>query len=341
MKKINCEKDNSKEHTIEFLNNIIDDSFAQYIKNDSFCIFKSIEDILYLIYSTKNNSIIFYNIVDSKKMNTIKNAHTQHITSFRHFLDNFNKRDLILSISLDDLNLKIWNVNCCECLLNIDKVYEEGGLHSACFLNYNEQIYIIVGNENLYDTKNIKVFDLNGNLVKKINDSNYNVNYIDIFYDIHNSKIYILVCHDDNVKSYDYKDNVIYKIYDDENEKYSIDKDNYHKYLIINNKEELIESAKNGIIKIWDFHSARLIQKIKVNCDTLHCFLFLNTKYLLAGFDNQILSLIEIKRGKSIKNFYCHKEEVVEIVKINHPKYGQSIITQGFGEDSLKLWKLK
>ena len=335
------EKNNSDKITIKFLNNIIDDSFAQYIKRNSFCIFKSIEDILYLVYSTKNNSIVFYSMIDCKKIKIITNAHNQHITYFRHFLDSSNKRDLLLSISLDELNIKIWNVNLFECLLNIEKVYEIGGLHSACFLNFNNQIYIIAGHENFNDCENIKVFDLNGNLIKKINNSNNNVNYIDIFYDTPNNQIYVLVCNDDNIKAYDYKFNNLYQFYGNKNKKYFKEKDNYHSYLIINKNKELIESNTNGTIQIWDFHSATLLQKIKVRCKDLHCFCFLNNKYLLAGCNKNDLSLIEIKSGKAIKNFNDHKEEVVEIINIDHPKYGQILITQGHGEDYIKLWKIE
>ena len=336
----NYEKNNSNKIEIKFFNNIIDDSYARYIKRNSFCIFKSIEEILYLVYSTINYSIVFYNMIDSKKINIIKNAHNKHITNFRYFLDSSNERDLLLSISLDNLNLKIWNVNRCECLLNIEKVYEKGGLHSASFLNYNNQIYIIVGNENLDNCENIKVFDLNGNLVKEINNSNYNVNYIDIFYDSQNNKIYILICNDDNVKSYDYKLNKIYKIYGEEIENYYEEIDNYHNYLIINKNEELIESNTNGTIQIWDFHSARLLRKIKDPCDSFQCFCFLNNKYLLAGLNKNNLSLIEIKSGKAIKNLIGHKEEIIEIINIDHPKYGHILITQGYGEDYIKLWKI-
>ena len=112
---------------------IVKDAYAPYIKQNTFCVFKSIYDIFYLIYTSKNNSIIFYNLLDDKKINEIKNTHKQYITNYRHYLDNYNKRDLIISLSLDDNNLKLWNVNNYECLLNIENVNKNGGLLSACF----------------------------------------------------------------------------------------------------------------------------------------------------------------------------------------------------------------
>jgi len=41
-------------------------------------------------------------------------------------------------------------------------------LLSACFLNDNKQIYIASSNENEGLVEKIKVFDLNGNVVKEI-----------------------------------------------------------------------------------------------------------------------------------------------------------------------------
>ena len=40
----------------------------------------------------------------------IKNAHDRDIINFRHHLDIINKRDLIISISSDDNDLKLWDV---------------------------------------------------------------------------------------------------------------------------------------------------------------------------------------------------------------------------------------
>ena len=127
---------------IKFIKNILSDSFAKYVKMNTFSIFNSIYDILFLVYSTEINSIIFYNLIDNKKIVEIKNAHQNYITNFRHYLDISNKRDLIISISLEN-NIKLWNANNYECLLNIENINKIGKLFSACFLNDNNQIYII------------------------------------------------------------------------------------------------------------------------------------------------------------------------------------------------------
>ena len=82
---------------IKYVKNIINDSFAFDIL-ENFSVFKSIDNILYLIYTNLNKSIISYNLINNKKINEIKNAHNEFITSFRHYLDIINKRDLIINI---------------------------------------------------------------------------------------------------------------------------------------------------------------------------------------------------------------------------------------------------
>ena len=81
----NYEEYNKNPNNIDFCNCIINDSYAEYIKQNTFCVFKSIYDIFYLIYTSKNNSIIFYNILDNKKINEIKNIHKNYITNYRHY----------------------------------------------------------------------------------------------------------------------------------------------------------------------------------------------------------------------------------------------------------------
>ena len=54
---------------MKFFKDLSKDSYSDYILDNSFCIFKSFyNDIPYLIYSTKNKSIISYDLMDNKKL---------------------------------------------------------------------------------------------------------------------------------------------------------------------------------------------------------------------------------------------------------------------------------
>ena len=95
---------------IEYLGDLVKDSFAYEPLVNSFCIFETFDHILMIIYSSRNNSIISYNIIENKKIKEIENAHNKPITIFSHYFDNsVNKRDLIISVSSFHLLIIILN----------------------------------------------------------------------------------------------------------------------------------------------------------------------------------------------------------------------------------------
>ena len=150
---------------IHFIQDLTTESFCKYWHDNSFCLFKSYNDIYYIIYADKSQSIISLDLISRKKIIEIKNAHDNYITNFRHYFDKINKRDLLISLSRDDNNLKLWNINNFECLLNIEKVNVTGYLGSACFLNDNNNIFIVTSNninKSYVNSKSIKILDLNG-----------------------------------------------------------------------------------------------------------------------------------------------------------------------------------
>ena len=61
----------------------------------------------------------------------------------------FNKRDLIISISDRDNNLRIWNVKNWDCILNIPDINSIGYICSACIINDSNENYIISSNCNV------------------------------------------------------------------------------------------------------------------------------------------------------------------------------------------------
>ena len=337
-KRIKNKKINSdivkKKFQLEFLSNLVENSYVKFKKRNSFCAFNSIYDTFYLIYLTENNSIIFYDIIDNKEIIKIKNAHECFITNIRHYADNNNRRDLIITISLENNNIKLWNVNNFECLLNLKNIYQDGRLFSACFLNdNNNQIYIIASNNKIFEP--IKVFDLKGELIKKINI--YDVHFIDVFYERKNSKIYILTSESHSVKSYDYINNKIYNIYkgfETPNNEYLI-----HTHLVINNNEELIESCFDGKIRIWNFHSAMILKVINIINDryALNCISLWDNKYLFVGCKNT-LKIIQLEDGYIFNDINLHNHEVSYIEIIYHPKYGLSLISQCYLKGEIKLF---
>ena len=202
---------------IQILYDLTKDSYSNYILDSSFLIFTSINKILYLVYLTKNNTIIIFNLINFQKIGEIKYQHNNYIGGFKYFCDKKNNKDLIMSISCEDNSIIIWNLNNLECLVKIININKSGILYSACFLNDNENYYILTSNcsRNPFSINfdPIKLFDSNGQKVKEINNSNDKTFYMDTYYDYEMKKNFIITCNFNYIKSYDYEKNELYHRY--------------------------------------------------------------------------------------------------------------------------------
>ena len=239
-----------------------------------------------------------------------------------------------MSIVFIENNIKLWNVNNWELILNLKNVNKKGILFSGCFLNENNKNYIVSSNLNWNgNCEPIKIFDFNGKKIKEINDSKYKTFYIDSFYDKNLNINFIITSNENYIKSYDYNNNKIYhKYYENENE--------IHWGFIIQVNEELIkliENCNDGNIRIWNFHTGLLIKKIQVNKNLKDACLWNNT-YMFVGCEDTSIKLVDLKNGIVIKSFTGHNKDVLTIKKINHPQYGECLISQGYGDDQIKLW---
>ena len=119
-----------------------------------------------------------------------------------------------MSISYIDNNIKVWNANNWYCIISITNINKAGYLYSSCFLNQNNQIYIITSNykEKLFGkTEPIKIFNLNGKFINEINNSNEQTFFIDTYYDNILSKNYIIVGNYNFSQSYDFDRKNVYQ----------------------------------------------------------------------------------------------------------------------------------
>ena len=311
----------------------IKDSYACHTLPNTFTIFKSINDLLYLIYSTETNSIICYDLNKEKKYTEIKNAHEDWCVNLRHYLDTINKRDIIISLFGID-NLKLWDAKNFECIIYLSNINKVGLLYSAYLLRDNNINYIITSSYlSLKDVEPVKIFNLNGKLIKNIKNSNESTLILYNYFDKNLSKNYIITGNFNYIKSYDYTSNTIYHKY------FDIKNDLFHTDIMIISDEniiKLIETCRDGYIRIWDFHSGLLLKRINLE--------EYGQQYSLCLWDNQHL-LVGCKNNMILLNFhnnnliYIFDNSIqLTIKKIYLYKYGECIISQGLGEDSIKIW---
>ena len=333
--------------------NLINDSYNIDYLDNTFILFNSKNDGLYLVYATEHKSIKCYNFGHQKIIKEIKNAHEDYITNFRHCFNKKNNEDMVMSISGWINNIKIWNGNNWNCLLNITNVNTNGYLFSSAFLvikqyfnnnlnnKLNEEYFILSSNRNhLGSAEQIKLFDLNGKLISKFPESNDNTCFIDTFCEKEkignkeNLKYYIITGNTGYVKSYDFFNKKLFMKYYDKNNKSD------HLCVVIKKIDDiikLIESCADNYIRIWKFHTAELLGKIDCLNGLLGICIW-NSEYLFTGCKDNSIKLIDIKNLKIVKSFNGHNNYVCTIRKIVHPKYGGCIISQSWHNDDIKIW---
>jgi hypothetical protein len=332
--------------------NLVSDSYNIDYLDNTFILFSTKNDCLYLVYATELKSIKCYSFGHQKLIKEIKNAHDDYITNFRYCFNKKNEKDMIMSISGWINNIKIWDGNTWQCLLNISNINNNGYLFSSAFLvikyfnnmNYNkllDEYYIISSNRNHLGTSEpIKVYDLNGKLISKILESNDNTCFIDTYCEKEkkgnkeNLKYYIITGNTGYVKSYDYFNKKLYKIYHEKDNKAD------HLCVLIKKIDEnikLIESCADGFIRIWGYHDGDLNGKVDCKVGLLGICIW-NSNYLFTGSKDNSIKLIDIKNLKIVKSLNGHNNYVCTIRKIVHPKYGGCIISQSWHNDDIKIW---
>ena len=339
-KNIKIIQNNENPKEIQFSNDIATDSFAGFSYDDSFTVFRSINNILKLVYATKNKSIFCYDLDRKILSNKQFNAHNNYITNFKHYLDSINRRDIIMSISKKDNNLKLWNANTWENFCNITNVNRNDFLYSSCFMKDNSNDYIITSNGcnrqfymNIHNFEPLKIYNFRGEKIKDINNSDDCTFFVDTYYDDKLSKNFIITGNYNYIKSYDYDKNELYRKYYENN-------NGIHPSVIIKKSEEkikLIESCEDGIIRMWGFHSGDLIRKIKTDNDNLYGVCLWNDNYAFVGCKDQTIKLIELKNGLLIKTIKGHKGRIISFKKIIEPNIGEYLFSQGL-DQKIKLW---
>ena len=320
---------------LKFKKDLIKDSYSKTLLDNTSLIIKTIDDLLLIIYVRNDNAIVCYDIINNQKVNEVRKTHDKIISNLRYYPDTYNHINLMISLSSDDNNLKVWNIGNFQCILDLKDVNATGWINSACFLNDNNQVYVLSSNAKGFNTSPnpIKVFDLKGKLIKQINNSSNNTYFIDNYYDYKSSKNYIITGNTCFSTSYDYDKNDIYHKYKDNSKTLYIS-------VIINvneDKTNLIASSKDGRIRIWDFHSCALLHNINVS-ESLYGICLWNNNYLMAGCPNKKIQIIDLDDKKVIGEIAGHENIVTMIRKLVHPKYGEVLVSQGHLNDGFKLW---
>ena len=322
---------------LSFYKNLTKKTTSKYYGDNNFTVFESINKEIILVYSTCHNSIQFYDIEQDILLKNIQEAHKAQITNFRYARDKNTTRDLLLSISDKIKNIKIWDIKNFNCILNMEKVYNDGFLFSACFLidEINKKGYIIGVN---YNSEPLKIFNLEGKNVKNINNCEDQSYIVDSYYNSYQRKYYIIVGNENFIISYNFNEGNIYKKYYDNSTNNCL-----HMFFTINCKERdvyLIEADLMGYVRIWNFDTGVLLKKYLIGQKLkLRGICLWDENSLFVGANDKKVKLIDLKNGEIVDDLK-YGESVCTIKKINSHKYGECLLLQGKSNNGqIKLWK--
>ena len=299
-----------------------------------FAVFKSLKGDAILAWPTKERSLELYDLEKETLIKSIKNAHSSEIYCVRHFVDIKSNSDLLITSSYDK-SLKIWNIeNNDTPLLTIENAHSNGFSFSPCILS-NEKLsenYIISGADDEY----IKIFDFKGKFLdKQIKVGDY-VNFLDTYYETEKGKIFIINGTSRGLKVHDFDDCSIYNTYYEKEQ-------SAHAYIILyknesKNRMELIDADMKGFIRIWDFHSAKLLKTIKMETIVNGICLWDN-RYLATSGRDTLIKLVDLRSKKIIKKLSGHEKETLSVKKIHLSKYGDCLVSLD-RNGIIKLWSL-
>ena len=278
----------------------LEDSNINAFIDRTFDVFKSLKNEYLLICAQsldyKHYFLTCFDLINQKFLFAGKNAHNERVFTCKHYLDNINQRDLLITGSFDK-TIKIWNINNEFQLLfekKPDYEYQENTyLLSECLLSFNNSLYLITSAYELESNGYyILYYDLeNLGEINYLQDSKDNCNYLETLNK--DEKTLIMAGNKGNIKIYDFENKSLIKKFRDINV--------YINYLSIiiqeyKNKECLIASSSDGFIRIWDYYNPSLIlNKIKNNLNGwLIGLKSINERFLLAGCSNGNINIFDL-----------------------------------------------
>ena len=312
--------------------------------NDMFEIFISFKDNKeYLVSPNINNyNLDIFEFLENEKILSLR-GHKNDIRTVRYF---FNQKDYNeYLISADDNKIVIvWDItNNYNIKQQIDTKY--GNNIYSCLLFFphnNANNYIITSTYNDSDNMDnsaTKVYSLdNGRLMKYINNSNYNaIYYLLLWYNKKNNRYNIIQFSYLKILINDLMDNEIYYelIQEPETDHFSgfiFNKDN---------TDFLCSSSENGYINIWNLYSKQIFKVINTNkCLLAHIIQWNNQYMIVADFNNKAFIVVDLYDDDIISIINAqHTKEVKSIKKINHPIFGESLLSCS-KDNIIKLWTM-
>ena len=313
--------------------NSTNDSFG---RNDIFEVFISVRDLKgYLISKNNNYNLDIYRLEDNTLIKSIKH-HTNHITIVRYFLDSNTNREYLLTTDENKM-VPLWNIeNDFKILYEIKPGYS-GKLYSSLLVfGINGKNYLLTSSTGSSDYTKKYDFE-SGKFIANINNTNNNYTYYLLYwFNKKNNEHYIIECCENKTSIHNLIKDEIYAELKATNEHRHFSGFIYNK----NDIDYLCNGCGNGYIHIWDLFNKNLNASIYDNQGSyLHHIIQWDDKYaIIADVSNYSFKIFNYDEKKYVCNIGGkHSNYVIGVKKINHPIYGESLLSSG-ADNTIKLW---
>ena len=322
--------------------------FKEYISEKADCIGgsyqfdcytdKNGEVILIMIYfdidrpGDRIHHILLIALKDNKVIKKLED-HKDRVLIIRYFQEPKSKKDYLISADRFQTVI-VWDLNDFCKIFEIQMNYYSF-IYSSLLISYSNNIYAVIstlgeGSTKIFNLKDkSKFIDIN-------NTKNLSVYYLTYWYNKKSNQLIIIQCGKKIILMTEFPNNIVYDILNsDEKYQYNISG------LVFTNEERnlLAVSATYGLIIIYDLEQKKIMLKIMIDNVFLYNFIKWNDNYLfvLDSLNKKIINF-------NIKdNEFKHEDEIELpelyydrfIKKVNHPIYGESLITVGID------WKIK
>ena len=265
-------------------------------------------------------------------------GHTDRVVTCRFFEDPFTKKHYLISADRK-YKVKVWDLTDNGKIV-FDKELKEGYdnfIYSVLMIFEQNKIYVVTSTLGSGETN---VFVIGSDEApKKLKDTkDLNIYYLDYWFEEKdadgNSEHHIIQCGKNKILISQLKKDSNYEIATEEKYANNLCGMVYKK----GDKDLLITSATRGLIEIIDLKERKEIQKIEHSDVFFYNFVRWNDQYILLyeAMQRRILVLDTDNNYKVVSKVLCPEMYYDRFIrKVDHPKYGESILSVGID------WKVK
>ena len=265
-------------------------------------------------------------------------GHTDRVVTCRFFEDPFTKKHYLISADRK-YKVKVWDLTDNGKIV-FDKELKEGYdnfIYSVLMIFEQNKIYVVTSTLGSGETN---VFVIGSDEApKKLKDTkDLNIYYLDYWFEEKdadgNSEHHIIQCGKNKILISQLKKDSNYEIATEEKYANNLCGMVYKK----GDKDLLITSATRGLIEIIDLKERKELQKIEHLDVFFYNFVRWNDQYILLyeAMQRRILVLDTDNNYKVVSKVLCPEMYYDRFIrKVDHPKYGESILSVGID------WKVK